>query len=69
MIMAHASGAGVFSCKRGDERPLAGLQKHPPWAQPAGKRGTGEGGGVIHWGNRLSSRREAFDWFPSLANS
>lgn len=72
MIMAHAAGAGMFSVSAKQVeagRPLAGLQKRPPWAQPAGNRGMGEGGGIIHWGNRFSLRREAFDWLPSLASS
>lgn len=31
-------------------RPLAGLQKHPLQARPAGKRGLGEAGGLRPWG-------------------
>lgn len=33
-------------------RPLAGLQKHPLQARPAGKRGLGEAGGLRPWGKR-----------------
>lgn len=33
-------------------RPLAGLQKHPLQARPAGKRGLGEAGRLRPWGKR-----------------